>query len=385
MNNDFFARTLGRSIWCGCVALGGLFGAPAIADVDTAVRTELDQYLDDTRAAHKMPGFRAAVRFPNGQIVSGAVGVADKKSAVPLDEQIGMPGGSTGKTFVATLTMLLIEDGVLNLDDRAEQWLGDTPWFARLPNAETITVRHLLSHSAGIADYGDTAKARFGAIWRVLRRGSIQFEPEELIGFVLDRKPLFEPGNGFHYTDAGYLVLGRLIESAAGASYYDLLTTRVLEPHDLTDIRPADRSIIENVATGYASGAPNRKKDGRMKYDPSSEWTGGGLITTPRMLVHFFGALTEARIVRADTLATMRTPVWRNPGASTQYALGLFLFDDGERIGHGGMWPGYRTHVIHHPASGITTAVQTNRDGRLDLHAMAKDLESRARRWAHTP
>ncbi len=356
------------------VSIGlAVLAAPIVsADSD---ETAFHTWLEDTRSSNKMPGFRAAIRYPDGKIVSGAVGLADKKKKTPLDDYIGMPGGSTGKTFVAALAMLLVEDGTIDLDDPASKWLSHTDWFARLPNADSMTVRHLLSHSAGIVDYNDTSKARFAAVWRVLRRGSIQFEPEELIRFVLDREPLFEAGEGFHYTDPGYLVLGRLLESAAQGTYYDLLQARILEPQGLDSIRPADKSILENIATGYASGAPNLKKDGRMKYDPSTEWTGGGLVTTPRGLVAFFGALAEGRIVKPGTFTTMTTPVWRNPGSPTQYGLGIFTFGNGQRVGHGGLWPGYRTHVIHHVESGITTAVQTNRDGRMDLHAIAIELE----------
>ena len=119
---------------------------PALA-IDEA---ELAALLDDARTEMKMPGLRAAVRLADGRIVRAAVGLADREADTPLDDFIGMPGGSTGKTFVAALTLLLAEDGVLSLDDPAAKWLGDTAWYGRLPNAGSIRVRHLLSHSSGI-------------------------------------------------------------------------------------------------------------------------------------------------------------------------------------------------------------------------------------------
>jgi D-alanyl-D-alanine carboxypeptidase len=332
---------------------------------------ELQEWLETTRNELKMPGLRAAVRLEDGHIVRASVGLADKETSTPLDDLVGMPGGSTGKTFVAALTMLLVEDGTLSLDDPASRWLDDTSWYYRLPNHHEIRVRHLLSHSAGIMDYIDTAKFHFSMIGRVVRDGSARYEPEELIEFVLDRKPLFAAGEGYHYTDAGYLVLGRLIEAATGEPYFDLLTERILIPHQLTGIRPADKSILIDIATGYMGGGRNLKKDGRMKFDPSSEWTGGGLITTPTMLVQFFGALVNEQVVRKESLEQMLAGGWRDPDMpGSHYGFGLFIGEAGKSFGHGGLWPGYLTHVKHFVPGGITVAVQTNRDGRLDMEAL---------------
>jgi len=341
--------------------------SPAIAiDED-----ELATILEEARVELKMPGLRAAVRFADGRLVRAAVGLADKEADIPLDNTIGMPGGSTGKSFVAALAMLLVEEGTLSLDDLASQWLGDTSWYHRLPNAEEIRVRHLLSHTSGIADYPNTISFQTAMIWRVLRRGSAKFEPEELIGFVLDKKPLFPVGEGYRYTDAGYLVLGRLIEAAAGRGYYELLEDRILQPQMLIEVQVADQSVLNNITPGYTGGARNLKKDGRMKFDPSSEWTGGGLTTNPTMLVKFFAALAEGRIVEPESLAQMLDGGWRNPETPEfHYGFGLFVFDGGTTFGHGGMWPGYRTRVIHHVPSSTTIAVQTNRDGRIDMSAL---------------
>ncbi len=212
-------------------------------------------------------------------------------------------------------------------------------------------------------------------IGRALRHGSARFEPEELIGFVGNRKPFFPVGKGFQYTDAGYLVLGRLIEAASGRAYYELLEERILVPQHLDQVRPAKQSILPDITPGYTGGARNLKKDGRMKFDPSSEWTGGGLTTNPTMLVQFYAALAEGRIVKPESLARMLDAGWRNPEKpGSHYGFGLFVYDDGETFGHGGMWPGYRTRVIHNVATGITIAVQTNRDGRLNMQAVVQRI-----------
>lgn len=329
---------------------------------------DLRALLEQARDEMRMPGLRAAVRLSDGEIVRAAVGLGDKEAQIPLDDTIGMPGGSTGKSFVATLTMLLVEDGTLSLDDPASKWLGETSWYEELPNADDILVKHLLSHSSGISDYVGKVSFHLSMAGRVIRHGSAKYEPEELIGFALGKRPRFPAGEGYFYTDVGYLVLGRLIEAAAGEAYYDLLQQRVLDPLELDEIRPADKSVLENITPGYQGGGRNLKKDGRMKFDPSSEWTGGGLTTNPTMLVEFFGALAEGRIVEPASLEKMLQGGWRDPKTPEwHYGYGLFVYDDGSRFGHAGLWPGYRTRVMHHVPSGTTIAVQTNRDGRLDL------------------
>ena len=114
-----------------------------------------------------------------------------------------------------------------------------------------------------------------------------------------------------------------------------------------------------------------------MKIDPSSEWTGGGLVTNPTMLVKFYGALSEGRVVQPESLAQMIEGGWRNPAEpGWHYGFGLFVADDGTSYGHGGLWPGYRTQVTHYVDSGTTIAVQTNRDGRLDMEGLVERIRA---------
>ncbi len=331
----------------------------------------LSTLLEDARTEMKMPGLRAAVRLSDGRLVRAAVGLGDVEAGIALNNSIGMPGGSTGKTFVAALTMLLVEDGTLSLDDPASKWLGDRPWFQKLPNADDIRVRHLLSHTAGIGDYPGRPGFLLAMVGRVLRNGSAYFEPEELIGFALNRRPLFPVGRGFQYSDVGYLVLGRLIEAASGRSYYELLEERILIPLQLDGVEPADQSILPNITPGYTGGARNLKKDGRMKLDPRSEWTGGGLTTNPTMLVLFYAALADGQLISPESLALMLESGYRDPAdPEWHYGFGVFVHTPSRSLGHGGLWSGYRTRVAHFLNSGLTVAVQTNRDGRLDLQSL---------------
>jgi D-alanyl-D-alanine carboxypeptidase len=176
------------------------------------------------------------------------------------------------------------------------------------------------------------------------------------------------------------LVLGRLIEAASGRSYYDLLQERILDRQKLDDIHPQNVSVLSNIVPGYIAGARNLKKDGRMKFDPRTEWTGGGLVTTPTMLAKFYGALAEGRVVQPESLALMLKGDWQNPQEPCwRYGYGLFVYDNGKIFGHGGKWAGYRTHVTHYASTGLTIAVQTNRDGRMELERLVGRIAAAAR------
>ncbi len=342
---------------------------------------ELAEFLEAERIEMKMPGLRAAVRYAGGRLVRAAVGLGNVEAGTPLDNDVGMPGGSTGKTFVAALTMQLVEDGHLALDDPVSKWLGEHDWYRRLPNADTMQVGHLLSHSSGLGDYPGTPRFLLSMTGRVLRHGSASYTPEELIRFGKRRKAYFPAGEGYRYSDVGYLVLGRVIEAATGDTYYDLLQERILDPLNLDQARPQDQSVLTGIVPGYTGGASTLRKDGRMKLDPSSEWTGGGLVTTPTMLVEFYAALAEGRVVSEASLEKMLNAGWREPESSGfYYGFGMFVADDRSWFSHGGLWSGYRTHVAHVLDSGTTLAVQTNRDGRVDLVGLIRRLDEVAHR-----
>lgn len=360
-----------------CVRHSLLFVALLLCQSNNANLTQdtLAELLTTIRTEQDMPGLRAAVLVRDGTLIRAAVGLADVENNVPLDHDIGMPGGSTGKPFAATLVMLLVEDGTLTLDDLASEWLSEEPWFKDLPNHDDIRIRHLLSHSSGLSDYPGTNRYMMLSIWRALRHGGIRFTHDELIEMVANKKALYPVGEGFAYSDSGYLVLGKIIEAAASGDYYQLLQDRVLIPQNLTQVRPQNVSALPDIAPGYTRGARNLRKDGTMKVDPTSEWTGGGLVTNPTMLVRFFSALARGEVVRPDTFESMKNSGWQDPESPEwHYGFGLFVVHDGNVVEHGGLWMGYRSHVRHYLDRELTIAVQTNRDGPINMEAIVDQI-----------
>lgn len=325
--------------------------------------------LETMRDQNGFPGATAAYILPDGTVDVAAVGLADVDANLPMSPDSRMLAASIGKMFVSATVLALAHDGALDLDAPISTWLAERPWFERLPNHNTITVRHLLNHTSGLPNHveSDAFARAFAERWSDVER---PFSPEELIGFVLDQPALFPPGEGWQYTDTGYVLLGLIIEAASGNSYEEEVTRRFLDPLNLTHTEPSNRIELSNLATGYLNadnpfGLPHQTttRPGVMAWHPGVEWTGGGLVSAPHDLVIWAKALFEGEAMsgdyRTDLLRT--TPLGDDAG----YGLGVAIHDGGPfgpTYGHGGWIPGYCSSLRYYPQHGVAIAFQINTD-----------------------
>jgi D-alanyl-D-alanine carboxypeptidase len=335
--------------------------------------------LDEIVKKYELPGITAAYALPDGRIVPFASGLADKERGTKMATDTRMPAGSVGKTFVAATVIALAQDGKLSLDDKVEKWLGQEPWFDDLPNGHELTIRHLLMHRGGLADHVDDL--RFGLKVRqvIVAPGSdpdFYFRPAELVGFIVKRKPLFAPGKGYSYTDTGYILLGLIAERAGGAPYYEQLRQRFLEPLSLKLTEPADRRDLPGIAAGYLAeknpfGLPPKTlaDDGKLRFNPLNEWTGGGLVSNPQDLVRWAQALYEGRALAKPYVDELVATDPADADKPTRYGLGVFVDSSplGTSYGHGGWFPGYQTILRYFPDQRVAVAVQVNTDARRDM------------------
>ena len=194
------------------------------------------------------------------------------------------------------------------------------------------------------------------------------YKPSELIEFVLDDGLQFEPGTDFQYSDTGYLVLGLVLEAATELTYYELLDQYVLKPNQLA-ARPALSDTMDDISQGYGSwsllswfgGFTGRLiEDGVMKIHPLTEWTGGGLMNTPRTLTQFYHQLANGQIVKPESYARMLDAGVQSAERGWHYGYGLYV--DGSVVGHGGWFPGYTTNARHFADHNVTIAFQSNTD-----------------------
>ncbi len=335
--------------------------------------------LDDLRAEYGFPGATAAYCLPGGYVSGFATGFADKENGVIMQPHMMMLSASIGKSYVAAVFSQLVDEGLLAYSDPLSKWLGDREWFDRLPNAQEITLAHLLSHSAGLPDhvhlpeFGDLiSEAREASEASGENMADYYLPPEELIAIILDKEPLFPVGHGYNYTDTGYLLVGLVIEEASGQGYYDLVNERLLEPLQLFETMPSNRRDIPNLSQGYSGPGhrfgmpPFAVQDGLMTFNPAIEWTGGGLASTAGDLARWFSALFSTDIAGSDYASRVqeiaRTNDFEFEPPKQGYGLGIQIKDTklGESFDHSGHIPNYMSFAVFYPQSGIAVAIMVN-------------------------
>jgi D-alanyl-D-alanine carboxypeptidase len=318
---------------------------------------KIQSRLDEWRVSSKFPGASVGVVLPDGRVASVSTGVADLETRQQLKPEDRMLAGSIGKTFVAAEALLLVEEGKLSLDERIEHRLGGETWFAELPNAKDITLRMLLNHSSGIQNHVDNGSF----IKALLKDSTRDIKYEELIAYVLNKKPLFPAGKGFHYADTNYIILGLIIEKATRKTLYDQINERILRPLKLDQTIPANARTIPRVANGYFQNKPIIT-GGKFTANPQWEWAGGGFASTAEDLARWARALYGGDVLKAASLDEMLSST--TTGEGKNYGLGVEIVQSkwGKAFGHDGEFPGYLSDMRYYPRYKISVAVQVNSD-----------------------
>ena len=279
-----------------------------------------------------------------------------------------MLAASIGKTFVAATVLQLCDEGRLDLDAPISKWLERWDWFADLPNADTIRVRHLLQHTSGLPDH-----VHMDAFAQLGLNRAAELGPEGMVALVLGTEPRFPAGAGWSYTDTGYLLLGLIIEAETGRAYYDEIRARFLEPLALISTGPSDRKALPGLARGYvfaASGLglpPVTTDDaGIMLWNPGIEWTGGGCYSTSHDIAIWGRAFLSGGLLEPETFAQAIDGVVASDGdAMSFYGLGIAIRQEsnwGTLYGHRGWIPGYVSSLQYYPDYDTAIAFQTNTD-----------------------
>ena len=365
-------RLLRASLVAGVLLVAIGAGCDSAPQGEPGLQAQFQRELDALQENYDFPGATAAFALADGSTGVVATGLSDIESGTPMLPSSRMLAASIGKTFVSATLLALAQEGELDIDDQVSRWLGDEPWFSRLPNHDDVTVRHLLTHRSGLPNHVDEPEfaAAFADNWD--EPGTL-FTPEQLVAFVLDKPALFAAGDGWSYTDTGYILLGMVIEAASGRGYYEEVDDRFLGPLELELTSPSNRRDLPGLAAGYMSddnafGLPAKTllDDGRMAWNPSIEWTGGGLASNPVDLVVWAKALFEGTAMGGAYLGELLDASPISAGAaSPRYGAGVAIYDDGP-IGtwysHGGWIPGYTSSLRYYPEHRVAIAFQINTD-----------------------
>jgi D-alanyl-D-alanine carboxypeptidase len=240
----------------------------------------------------------------------GAAGMADgKHEPMTADHKIKI--ASIGKTFTATMVLQLMEEGHLRLDDTIERFLSNTGVeidslhiCGGVSYGGKITIRQLLSHTSGLADYMEDP--RF--IPDVISNPTLQYGPDRIMEryfeYGTNLKALFPPGEGYNYSDVNYVLLGMIIEHVTGETLQHELRTRIFDrlgmKNSYLEYYEEPRGIAP-LSCAYF-GTVDLVNDVNTSFD----WGGGGIVSTSEELNTFFRALLEGELFAEEsTLSEM--------------------------------------------------------------------------------
>ncbi|MDZ7742231.1 MAG: serine hydrolase domain-containing protein [Bacteroidota bacterium] len=287
---------------------------------------------------------------------------------------------SNTKTFTSTAILLLHQQGKLNVNARIIDTIPgtDIPYVPdnsdfTIPYKDQITILQLLQHKAGVFDVSneiipDTVSAEVpykGANyleWVMEQDYTHTFTFDELVAVnALCGLFYFEPATGYHYSNTGYSILGKIIERVSGMSYSDFVTTHIIHTMNLTHSSMpwmgTDLQIPEPFAPGYIIMP---EEINCTESNISGNVAEGNLITTPYDLAHFLRSLIrgEGVLSTATVNDLMLTPLIP-PDTVTKYTCGI-SYTDNLGYGHNGAHEGYLSLMATDPETDYTVVVFTN-------------------------
>jgi CubicO group peptidase (beta-lactamase class C family) len=270
-------------------------------------------------------------------LVDRSAGLADLERAVPLTTASIIEAGSVSKQVTAAAVLLLALDGQLDLDADVRRWFPELPAYQR-----PITVRHLLTHTSGLRDWGAVVQLEG---WP---RGARAHTNAHVVQVAARQRALnYAPGDAYSYTNTGYNLLAELVQRISGQSLAEFTRERLFAPLGMTSTswRDDHRRVVPGRALAYSGGsAPG------LSMPDESAYGNGGLLTTAADLLRWTDALNRRTLgdVFADSL-TRRMVL--TGGDTIDYALGVnVLAHRGTReLSHSGSTGGYRAHLLHFP------------------------------------
>jgi D-alanyl-D-alanine carboxypeptidase len=261
---------------------------------------------------------------------AGAAGVANQEGQVPMTKDTPIYIASVTKLYTATVIMKLYEEGALSLDDPMSKYLpadlitGINVYKGKDYSNE-ITIRQLLAQTSGIADYYEE-KGRDGkSVFEILVADPDSYwTVDAAIARTRDElQPHFAPGTGAFYSDANFLLLGKIIENVAQKPLQTVYEDYIFRPLGLTHTW-----LVNLSQPQVASGAPadifyKGANITKMRLN-GADWADGGIISTAGDMIIFLKALNEGKIISKDTLQSMHD--WHKLEFPLQYGYGTMYF-----------------------------------------------------------
>lgn len=327
----------------------------------------VEYLLSQAMTDNHIPGASIGIVMNGVPVWTHGYGMADVENDVPASDVTLYRLGSISKPLSAVAAMTLVEQHKMELDVPVQKYCAAFP-----TKQWPITMRELLSHTAGIRHYKPTdPDVEHGAE----ETRHFNTTAEALAKFEND--PLeFQPGTRFGYSTYGYTVVGCAIEGASGENFYDYLRQAVLAPAGMTHTVVDNlQAIVPHRTRGYDVLDGNVINAGLM--DSSYKIPGGGMVSDADDMAQFMAAMMAHKILSEQTTALMWTPVKTTEGKTSGYGLGFGTanLNGWQVVAHSGAQKGTSTILMMVPEKQFGLVILCNSEGQGKvLNQLAKQI-----------
>ncbi|MBT6156893.1 MAG: beta-lactamase family protein [Planctomycetaceae bacterium] len=311
----------------------------------------------------KITGLSIGVAIGDEVLAAKGFGLANVELNVPVTADTVYRIGSITKQFTAAAILILVEDGKIDLDAPLTKYLPDYP-----SHGSAVTVKHLLQHTSGVADFTRLPEYR--------RDRPLDVSKDEVLDRFQNLPLKFPPGEKHRYCNSGYFLQGLIIEQASEKSFREFVESRLFEKlkmqHSYCD---RSQTIIPHRAAGYT------RWGGKLRNAPHislGQTVGAGNISaTMTDLIVWQRGLFADRLLRTETVRQMTTPGKLNDGKPFNYGFGVRVASlaNHKVVRHGGGISGFRSDLAYYPDSRLTIVVLSNCE-----HANPKKISDRIAR-----
>lgn len=324
-----------------------LLGRESHKDLQGTLPEQLDQYLNQE-------DFQGVVLVAKDNEVVFKEGYGMAATDTPNTPSTLYQIASLTKTFTAIAIMQLVEDQLLSIDEPI------STFFPEYPNADTITISQLLSHSSGIPDY---LSSEFEFDY------SKEWNPEDILKVTEDAELLFSRGESFQYSNTGYVMLGMIIEKVSGLTYANYMEEHILRPSGMEN---SGFSLKDDAPA--AIGHVNGEKGPLI--NNTAAFAAGDIISTAEDLALFYQAIEDHVLISAESADLMeKTHAKKFPNT---YGYGWYTPNvmGYDAVGHSGGYPsGFRHYVTRLLNEEITVIVLSN-EASINSKSINRNLAS---------
>lgn len=316
--------------------------------------TELKQVVEQQMADWQVPGIAVGI-LHHGEVQAHGFGVASEETGFPMRADTVLQIGSISKIFTAVLAMTLVEEGKLDLDTPAIEYMPDLQLQDKAAR-QVLTMRHLLTHTSGL--YGDWFED-FGLGDDALSNA---------IAKVHTLRQIAPPGEVWSYCNSGFYIAGAIIERLTGQTFEQAMRERVFDPIGMEKATFfAHEAIVHPTAVGH-NLEDNEQVVARRYPLPRNVNAAGGIITDVGEMLQFArmhlnaGTINGNPVLSPESVSAMQNEETKAAVMADYYGLAWALRDrDGKRlVGHGGSTNGFRAYLSTVPEDQFAIVMLTN-------------------------